>query len=751
MSFQALVPALLAVLSVLAVLTSVPVVNAASVVDAPFFQDVSHRGLFKGQPAIADWVSMPFGSLKDQSPIAHVSANDCFVALSEGVLYSSSRNTEQVKLRLDSPYNAFKAIGELDSSSAGVMLLPSLDAKTSLYVLTSNNALAVSLPSGSCDSVSSVTPLLKLNHTWGTVAAATASSTHLWVASSTSPNTVTQINLAHGTTDVVKIAGMTFDDTISSLFWVESWNKLFVGSNAALFTLTVIDGKVTKTQHEWITGLLDSVVLDMAYDSVNDALWVAEVNSIHKLTTAGVWFRYGQRQGSTNAQINSVSAANGFVYVGSAVGLSRVRGDADPTQYYKGEQLDDRQQHDPWSWNYYAGHRYLPDDNVKRVFWVSTSAVWGVGVVVSAFGVTLLESALWTLDEKGVTMESFQSPRHIREGLTAGCNLDVYGDLTTYENRCEDSEGLWTSMHAMGEVFRYIYTTAEDSRQAAWTAFEALEKLSIYPGKYPYFPARSFATVANSQALMHGCYGEPWQASPVDPNYMWKATTSSDEIDGHLAIYPMIYDHIAQTDSEKKRAYDLIEGITGGILRDDLYLIDPSTGEPTKWGFWNPVLVNEDPEHYSERGTNSVEMLSFLASAYSVTHDAKYKDKFWELALDYDYLYSAINGKVDNPMEDNHSDNELFFQAYHILLYSLQRLSPDDAAVAGELYSLVIGVGYVTVLMPCRCSRRRSKDGQCFVAGSSSNVDYCARGVVSIVVGYIRRFGRPACLHRSCV
>jgi hypothetical protein len=684
-SFHVLVPALLAVLFVLAVLTSVPVVNAASVVDAPFFQDVSHRGLFKGQPAIADWVSTPFASLSDQSPIVHVSSNDCFVALSEGVLYSSSRNKDQVKLHLDSPYNAFKAIGELDSSSAGVMLLPSLDAKTSLYVLTSNNVLALSLPSGSCDSISSVTPVLKLNHTWGTVAAATSSSTHLWVASSTSPNTVTQINLAHGTTDVVKIAGMTFDDTISSLFWVESWNKLFVGSNEALFTLTVIDGKVTKTQHEWITGLLDSVVLDMAYDSVNDALWVAEVNSIHKLTAAGVWFRYGQRQGSTNAQITSVSAANGFVYVGSAVGLSRVRGDADPTQYYKGEQLDDRQQHaDPWSWNYYAGHRYFPDDNVKRVVSASTSADSGVAVVVTANGVTMLESALWTLDEKGVTMESFQSPRHIREGLTAGCNLDVYGDLTTYENRCEDSEGLWTSMHAMGEVYRYLSTSAEDARQAAWTAFEALEKMSIYPGKYPYFPARSFVSVANSQALMAGCYGDHWQPSTVDPSYMWKGTTSSDQIDGHLAIYPMIYDHIAQTDSEKKRAYDLIDGITGGILRDDLYLIDPSTGEPTKWGFWNPVLVNEDPEHYSERGTNSVEMLSYLASAYSVTHDAKYKDKFWELALDYDYLYSAINGKVDNPVEDNHSDNELLFQSYHILLYSLQRLSRDDASVAGK-------------------------------------------------------------------
>ena len=180
--------------------------------------------------------------------------------------------------------------------------------------------------------------------------------------------------------------------------------------------------------------------------------------------------------------------------------------------------------------------------------------------------------------------------------------------------------------------------------------------------------------------------------STVNPDYNWKSTTSSDEIDGHLAVLPLLYDHVAQTEDEKKRVYTLIEGITGGILANDLYLIDPSTNKPTTWGFWHPDLVNDDPEHYSERGTNSLGILAYCASAYSITHDKKYLDTFWELANEYDYILNVFNSKIDCPLEDNHSDNELLFQTYHILFYALQRLSPDDASVAtirGEVEAMV--------------------------------------------------------------
>jgi hypothetical protein len=287
--------------------------------------------------------------------------------------------------------------------------------------------------------------------------------------------------------------------------------------------------------------------------------------------------------------------------------------------------------------------------------------------------VAYLEASQWTLAEKSVVYEGFQNPRHFRMGLTTSCSLQKYGDVDSFVKECDDNDGLWTSMHAMGEVYRYLNTGDDDARTAAWQAFEGLEMLAILPGAYPYFPARSFSTMEEN-AAGNGCSGEAWKPSTVNKNFMWKSTTSSDEIDGHLAILPMLYDHIARSDADKKRVYTLIEGITGGILKNDLYLIDPSTGQPTTWGFWNPALVNDDPDHYSERGPNSIGILSYLVSAYSVTADAKYKDTFWHLALEHDYLRNAVNGKLDNPSEDNHSDNELIFQMYHMMLYALQRL-----------------------------------------------------------------------------
>lgn len=144
--------------------------------------------------------------------------------------------------------------------------------------------------------------------------------------------------------------------------------------------------------------------------------------------------------------------------------------------------------------------------------------------------------------------------------------------------------------------------------------------------------------------------------------------------------------------------YALIEGITRGILDDDLYLIDPSTGKPTTWGFWNPKLVNEDPSHYSERGTNSLGILAYLVSAYSITADEKYSKMFWNLGLNYDYIYNVNNAKVDNPAEDNHSDNELLFQTYHILFYSLRRLQNNPSLQSQEIEREVTAM--VEVLKP---------------------------------------------------
>lgn len=649
----------------------------SGVVDVSFLQDVSHRATsFSTQP-IADWDVLGFNTAEiDSSAIIHLEAQQSFFILTGDKLFCSNKKEKYDKIHLENPYQKFSEFFTVGQSTSAIVESQSPDY--SFFVVSDTNILGFKLISdnstNTCGQIESVTEVLSQSVKWGNVLSVTTSEYQLWIVSSDLG--LTQISLLDGTASNVDVNG---DHDLSIAFWVGKWQKLFVASPLAFYTLQYKNEKnIQKISHEWIGAIIDTVPLDMAYDDVYDSLWIAEESSVHKLSAGGRLWRYGQRQGAPTANVTSVSASNGYIWVGTSFGVSRVSGNADATQK---DELSTtyrlNSESDPWGWMYLSGNRYLPDNKVSAVVAGSPIGTGSLVLVTTYSGLALLEASPWTLAEKASAIGDFQEPRHNRHGLTTGVTLSAYGDLSSYQQECDDNDGLWTSMHAMGEVYRFLVTGEEQAREWAWTAFEGLEKLSILPGAYPTFPARSFCDLGEA-ASSPGCSGEPWVPSDVDANYMWKSTTSSDEIDGHLAIYPMIYDHIARNDEERARAYALIEGITGGILKNNLYLIDPSTGEPTHWGFWHPDLVNDDPEHYSERGTNSLGILAYCASAYSVTHDSKYKEKFWELALDYDYLGNCLNAKIDCPVEDNHSDNELLMQAYHILFYALQRLTGPD-------------------------------------------------------------------------
>lgn len=79
---------------------------------------------------------------------------------------------------------------------------------------------------------------------------------------------------------------------------------------------------------------------------------------------------------------------------------------------------------------------------------------------------------------------------------------------------------------------------------------------------------------------------------------------------------------------------------------------------------------------------NSLEILAWLTSAYSVTGDALYQDTFWGLVRDHGYAKNALNAKIDSDVDNNDSDTELIFLAYHSLYYARQRLGPDDPLLA---------------------------------------------------------------------
>jgi hypothetical protein len=58
---------------------------------------------------------------------------------------------------------------------------------------------------------------------------------------------------------------------------------------------------------------------------------------------------------------------------------------------------------------------------------------------------------------------------------------------------------------------------------------------------------------------------------------------------------------------------------------------------------------------------NSLEILSYLALAYSVTGEDLYLHEYHRLGdqMGEGYLRNLLNYKIDNPFEDNHSDNQL--------------------------------------------------------------------------------------------
>jgi hypothetical protein len=181
------------------------------------------------------------------------------------------------------------------------------------------------------------------------------------------------------------------------------------------------------------------------------------------------------------------------------------------------------------------------------------------------------------------------------------------------------------------------------------------------------FPARSFDRAGYQVADL-----PRWQPAS-DKHWVWKATTSSDEIVGHFFVYA-IFAEIVPDQAWRDRAIALIDAIMDHIVRHDWYLIDYD-GKPTQWGRWHPEYVNQFPRQVGDRRLNSVEIISFLQTAYHFTGKEIYKDKAFELMDDHGYLDNIVIpiaeiGRVpgiDLTTEWNHSDDELAFLSYWIL------------------------------------------------------------------------------------
>ncbi len=305
---------------------------------------------------------------------------------------------------------------------------------------------------------------------------------------------------------------------------------------------------------------------------------------------------------------------------------------------------------------YFGAERWLPDDHVTGIGFDAESA-W----LETPKGFARIAYTAMTLTEKSrVFVERIQA-RHNRWGLTADSQLRVPGDLSTNQMVSSDNDGLWTAMYVAAECFRFKVTGEKDARENARRGMEAIVRLESITG-ISGFPARSFIRAGVDVQPKDG----EWHATP-DKAWRWKGDTSSDEIVGHYFVYPIYLDLVAD-ESEKATLRAAIDRITTHILDHNYQLIDVD-GQRTRWGWWGPDAIWEDPD---ETGLRALHILSHLRVAMHMTasapHRARYQKAYDDLVGTHRYHLLTRNQKIMVPGSVNHSDDELAFLSYYPLL-----------------------------------------------------------------------------------
>ena len=276
-------------------------------------------------------------------------------------------------------------------------------------------------------------------------------------------------------------------------------------------------------------------------------------------------------------------------------------------------------------------------------------------------GVGKLDLVKTTLLERAKTIDKRVNQRHRRLGLVAACNLDNAENPTSHTIADNDNDGLWTAYHVAAMALCYGSTKDPAAKESAKESMHALYMLQNASGT-PGLVARSVLPAEEGKIR-----GAQWRPTP-DGKMYWKCDTSSDEIDGHYLAFYTYYEHIAKDNPEEKALLEKqVRALSDYLIKNNYQLID-WTGKCTSWGFWNPEILNADPDRYIETGLNSLQILSFLKVTHYITGDAKYEEHYCKLAVEHHYLSNLLLTKKCFPDENNHSDDQLAFVAWYPIL-----------------------------------------------------------------------------------
>jgi Tfp pilus assembly protein FimT len=405
--------------------------------------------------------------------------------------------------------------------------------------------------------------------------------------------------------------------------------------------------------------LISPHVTDVAYTQTGD-LWVGGLGGITVYRHSERISEITPRQGLPAIEVQCIeSGPDGRMWVGTSQGVTR---------------------YDGRTWSLRHSRRWLLSDDVRDIAFDSKSNAW----LATAKGVSAIKQRTMTLAAKADYFQHICQARHVREpGLVEKCRLESPGDTSRWMPYDDDNDGQYTAMYLAMEAFRYAVTKADDANANARRAFDALHYLqtvtetagfvarTVIPADWKQMadPNRVYTEQEWARIRVHNPrekrVEKRWRPSR-DGKWLWKGDTSSDEITGHMYGYYFYYELVAD-ETEKKRVSEHVCNIVDYLIDNGYNLVDID-GKHTKWAVWSPQQLNGDPDWRTERGINSLEILSYLKLARHMSAEEKYQKHYLILLHDHHYLENIKQVKTMNPAWRTHIDDELLALVFPVLL-----------------------------------------------------------------------------------
>ena len=378
----------------------------------------------------------------------------------------------------------------------------------------------------------------------------------------------------------------------------------------------------------WNSNMPDSYIRTVAGDKYG-IVWVGTDKGLFVYDSKSYWLTHKEVKALSNYSVSKiVFGKSGKRYVGTDIGLT----------IYDGAKR-----------HFYPASYWLPDARVTAIAESEDgNTVW----VGTENGVSCIETVMMTLKEKADVYQDYIEKYNVRDiGFVSHRKLENREDLGSGYVYITDNDGLRTGVYLMAQSYRYAVTGDAEALELARRSAKAMLKLLSVTG----IPGLTARCVRKKGDIAYcGSMPKWFDAGEYD----WLGDVSSDEMVGHFSSLTVFYE-LCANEEEKAEIGKYLCAVVDHILENNYKLRD-ADGKYTRWGNWNPDDINRNDFWSDEHGTNALEMLSFLKSAYRMSGDEKYNAEYLKLIKEEHYAINTMFCKIPDG-HTVHIDDALCF------------------------------------------------------------------------------------------